>query len=248
MTSAPRAREGGRGRSLEGECPSGSPPSEPEGRRETDAGADMGLQPRRRAEPTEGTAQPRRSGARVSGDPGRRPAARALRGLGGFGLGAGGGSRPPVGAESVEDAATGGRGAGRRAQRPPLLRPAPGGRAGPGRARGGPGAWDPEPRTPCPSRAGFGEEGVAESRENRVLPRFPLSRPGFGVRPRALLGRVGPGRGSSPALKVRPLAREWGVRRDGQGHNNRGEPPAVSARGACVRTEYSVNRNRILRV
>lgn len=107
MTSAPRAREGGRGRSLEGECPSGSPPSaqEPEGQREADAGADMGLQPRRRAEPTEGTAQPRRPGVRVSGDPGRRQQPAPCEAWVGS---AGGELEAPGGVESMEDAATGG--------------------------------------------------------------------------------------------------------------------------------------------
>lgn len=81
---------------------------------------------------------------------------------------------------------------------------------------------------------------VAESPGNRAPPRFPFSRLGFGVRPWALLWR-----GLSPAFKVRPPVREWGVRWDAQGHHSRRAPPAVSARGACVRTEFSVNKSRI---
>lgn len=236
VTSARRARAGGRGRSLEGECPGGSPPRKPESQRETDAGADMGLKPRCRSEPTEGTAQPRQPGARVSGDPGRRqPPAPCEAWVG---------SRPPEGRRGWktpgEEAE--GRGGGPRDPHSCARPRVEGlGRGACGAARVlGPGAAHPRSEP-----IGLWGGGAAESRGSRAPPRFSFPRLGFGVRPRALLGRGGRG---FPALKVHLRAGKWGVRWSRQGHHNRRAPPAVSARGACVRPEFSVDKSRILRL
>lgn len=189
VTSARRARAGGRGRSLEGECPGGSPPRKPESQRETDAGADMGLKPRCRSEPTEGTAQPRQPGARVSGDPGRRqPPAPCEAWVG---------SRPPEGRRGWKTPGEEAEGRGGGPRDPHSCARPPGGRAGPGRVRGGPGVGTRSRAPPVRADRALGRRGGGEPRKPRSASIFF---PQTGIR-RPTQGAAGAGGTGVPGFK-----------------------------------------------
>lgn len=156
VTSARRARAGGRGRSLEGECPGGSPPRKPESRGKPTPALTWASSP--------GAARSPRRGQRSHASP-------ALASLG---TQVGDSRLRPARPGWARGPQRGGEDGKRLERRPrggeegsetPTPAPAPGWKGWAGARAGRPGCWDPEPRTPGPSRSGFGEEGRRRAEE-----------------------------------------------------------------------------------
>lgn len=176
-------------------------------------------------------------GARVPGDRGRRrvPASgcgsRLRAGCSGW---AWGGLEPPCGAERIQAGDARPR-RGEKGAESPLL----GARAS---LRARRGAWDPETRTQCPGRAGCAEAGWQGAGRSVAGTRFPLYAGTLG------LGRGRRWGGWGLVLKGLPLPRNGVCVGVGRRAAIGGARPAISARGACVRPEFSMNKNRILRL